>query len=31
MVIDRRQLRNELAHLLALLMRQPDDVVAKAN
>lgn len=31
MVIDRRQLRNELAHLLALLMRQPDDVVAKAS
>ncbi|TAM83707.1 MAG: acetyl-CoA carboxylase carboxyltransferase subunit beta [Candidimonas sp.] len=30
MVIDRRQLRNEVAHLLALLMRQPDDVVAKA-
>jgi len=30
MVVDRRQLRAELAHLLALLMRQPDDVVAKA-
>jgi acetyl-CoA carboxylase carboxyl transferase subunit beta len=31
MVVDRRQLRSELAHLLALLMRQPDDVVAKAG
>ncbi|TAL84004.1 MAG: acetyl-CoA carboxylase carboxyltransferase subunit beta [Candidimonas sp.] len=31
MVIDRRQMRVELAHLLALLTRQPADVVAKAN
>ncbi|HEU0230369.1 MAG TPA: acetyl-CoA carboxylase, carboxyltransferase subunit beta [Burkholderiaceae bacterium] len=31
MVVDRRQLRSELAHLLALLMRQPDDIVAKAG
>ena len=30
MVVDRRQMRVELAHLLALLMRQPADVVAKA-
>jgi acetyl-CoA carboxylase carboxyl transferase subunit beta len=30
MVVDRRQLRTELAHLLALLMRQPADVVAAA-
>ena len=30
MVVDRRQMRTELAHLLALLMRQPADVVAKA-
>jgi len=30
MVVDRREMRNELAHLLALLMRQPADVVAKA-
>jgi acetyl-CoA carboxylase carboxyl transferase subunit beta len=30
MVIDRREMRNELAHLLALLTRQPADVVAKA-
>ncbi|MCC2595135.1 acetyl-CoA carboxylase, carboxyltransferase subunit beta [Pusillimonas sp. MFBS29] len=31
MVVDRREMRSELAHLLALLMRQPDDVVAKAS
>lgn len=31
MVIDRRRMRTELAHLLALLTRQPADVVAKAN
>ncbi|NYT59765.1 acetyl-CoA carboxylase carboxyltransferase subunit beta [Alcaligenaceae bacterium] len=31
MVVDRREMRNELAHLLALLMRQPDAVVAKAS
>src|SRR5690606_13274033 len=31
MVVDRREMRSELAHLLALLMRQPDDVVAKAT
>jgi acetyl-CoA carboxylase carboxyl transferase subunit beta len=31
MVVDRRQMRSELAHLLALLMRQPVDVVAKAG
>src|SRR5690606_25855439 len=30
MVIDRREMRNELAHLLALLTRQPADVVAQA-
>lgn len=30
MVIDRREMQSELAHLLALLMRQPMDVVAKA-
>lgn len=30
MVIDRREMRSELAHLLALLMRQPVEVVAKA-
>jgi acetyl-CoA carboxylase carboxyl transferase subunit beta len=30
MVIDRREMRNELAHLMAILTRQPDDVVAKA-
>ncbi|MGB3287740.1 MAG: acetyl-CoA carboxylase, carboxyltransferase subunit beta [Burkholderiaceae bacterium] len=28
MVVDRREMRSELAHLLALLTRQPDDVVA---
>ncbi|MFW7343846.1 acetyl-CoA carboxylase, carboxyltransferase subunit beta [Pollutimonas sp. H1-120] len=28
MVVDRREMRNELAHLLALLTRQPADVVA---
>lgn len=31
MVVDRRQMRNELAHLLALLTRQPADAVAKAS
>lgn len=31
MVIDRRQMRVELANLLALLTRQPADVVAKAS
>jgi acetyl-CoA carboxylase carboxyl transferase subunit beta len=31
MVVDRRQMRSELAHLLALLMRQPVEVVAKAG
>ncbi|GAB2911316.1 acetyl-CoA carboxylase, carboxyltransferase subunit beta [Paralcaligenes ginsengisoli] len=31
MVVDRRQMRTELANLLALLTRQPADVVAKAN
>ncbi|HWL29906.1 MAG TPA: acetyl-CoA carboxylase, carboxyltransferase subunit beta [Burkholderiaceae bacterium] len=31
MVVDRRQMRSELAHLLALMMRQPVDVVAKAG
>jgi len=31
MVLDRRQMRNELAHLLALLTRQSIDVIAKAN
>ena len=30
MVVDRREMQSELAHLLALLMRQPMDVVAKA-
>ena len=30
MVVDRREMRNELAHLLALMMRQPADIVAKA-
>ncbi|MGB6103615.1 MAG: acetyl-CoA carboxylase, carboxyltransferase subunit beta [Pusillimonas sp.] len=30
MVVDRREMRNELAHLLALLTRQPADIVAKA-
>ncbi|HWK72161.1 acetyl-CoA carboxylase, carboxyltransferase subunit beta [Pollutimonas sp. M17] len=30
MVVDRREMRGELAHLLALLTRQPADVVAKA-
>ncbi|NYT85518.1 acetyl-CoA carboxylase, carboxyltransferase subunit beta [Pollutimonas harenae] len=30
MVVDRREMRNELAHLLAVLMRQPVDVVAKS-
>lgn len=30
MVLDRREMRSELAHLLALMMRQPADVVAKA-
>ncbi|MYN13686.1 acetyl-CoA carboxylase carboxyltransferase subunit beta [Pusillimonas sp. TS35] len=30
MVVDRREMRNELAHLLALLGRQPADVIAKA-
>ncbi|MBB5216755.1 acetyl-CoA carboxylase, carboxyltransferase subunit beta [Parapusillimonas granuli] len=29
MVIDRREMRNELAHLMAILTRQPGDVVAK--
>jgi len=31
MVVDRRNMRCELAYLLALLMRQPADVVAKAG
>jgi acetyl-CoA carboxylase carboxyl transferase subunit beta len=31
MVVDRRQMRSELAHLLALMMRQPVEVVAKAG
>jgi acetyl-CoA carboxylase carboxyl transferase subunit beta len=31
MVIDRREMRVELAHLLALFMRQPMDSVAKAD
>lgn len=31
MVIDRAQMRTELAHLLALMMRQPVDVIAKAG
>ncbi|HEY9459617.1 MAG TPA: acetyl-CoA carboxylase, carboxyltransferase subunit beta [Paralcaligenes sp.] len=31
MVLDRRQMRTELAHLLALLTRQPVDVVARAT
>ncbi|MDS1140937.1 acetyl-CoA carboxylase, carboxyltransferase subunit beta [Pusillimonas sp. SM2304] len=30
MVVDRREMRSELAHVLALLMRQPVDVVAKS-
>ncbi|AEC20250.1 acetyl-CoA carboxylase subunit beta [Pusillimonas sp. T7-7] len=30
MLVDRREMRGELAHLLALMMRQPADVVAKA-
>jgi acetyl-CoA carboxylase carboxyl transferase subunit beta len=30
MVLDRREMRTELAHLLALMMRQPADVVAAA-
>ncbi|KAA0888599.1 acetyl-CoA carboxylase, carboxyltransferase subunit beta [Pusillimonas sp. ANT_WB101] len=30
MVVDRREMRNELAHLLTLLARQPVDVIAKA-
>lgn len=30
MVVDRRAMREELAHLLALLTRQPVDVIAKA-
>ncbi|NYT76733.1 acetyl-CoA carboxylase carboxyltransferase subunit beta [Alcaligenaceae bacterium] len=30
MVVDRREMRNELAHLLTLLARQPADVIAKA-
>ncbi|WP_442592773.1 acetyl-CoA carboxylase, carboxyltransferase subunit beta [Parapusillimonas sp. JC17] len=29
MVVDRREMRNELAHLMAILTRQPVDVVAK--
>lgn len=29
MVVDRREMRNELAHLLTLLARQPADVIAK--
>jgi len=29
MVVDRREMRSELAHMLALLMRQPVDVIAK--
>lgn len=29
MVVDRREMRNELAHLLALLSRQPVEVIAK--
>lgn len=31
MVVDRREMREELAHLLALLMRQPADAVSKAS
>jgi len=31
MVVDRRQMRSELAHLLALLTRQSADVIAKAG
>jgi len=31
MVVDRREMRNEIAHLLALLMRQPIDSIAKAE
>ncbi|NGM87396.1 acetyl-CoA carboxylase carboxyltransferase subunit beta [Parapusillimonas sp. SGNA-6] len=31
MVVDRREMRSELAHLLALMMRQPVEVVAKAG
>lgn len=31
MVIDRREMRNELAHLLALLMRQSQDTIARAE
>lgn len=31
MVVDRREMRNEIAHLLALLMRQPVDSIAKTE
>jgi acetyl-CoA carboxylase carboxyl transferase subunit beta len=31
MVVDRREMRQELAHLLALLMRQPADAVSQAS